>query len=458
MRLFEVVRAKYSENLPAAIVERWCKMAKLKAFEITNFMGYNEGRIEFDDRNIINIKGYNSSGKSAMLRALNVFFTFAWKTSLTNFIKHDKDYFELAGEFDDGTLITMRKKRGGAVSYRMVDTSEGTLVYTTEDEDNKALWNSQAVPHIIAKYFNVLTDTSNLHYRKGRDPLLLVDTTPGQNYKLLSEVLQSTLALKALQLAKKDLKDAQKEFQDVEAVREHTMERVYEVEHLTHAVVAKMEALQKQLQTQMDIAHKLSEYRDVLIKLETREKVACLKTLEMPDLSQLTRLTEISDLHRRQRVLTPIASLETLEKPDATKLELLKDVSELHTRQQALAKIAGLNLLEVPNTARYALLSELEVLYKKKEANRVPVDIEVSKKLSEAQASIQALHQQQELLLNIVRVHHGILAQDTVQRKQQQEKYMLVEEIKAYEHEGLHLVRCDHCNELTTATGVCVDE
>lgn len=49
--------------------------SKLVAWEVWNFMSIKHGKVEFDERNIINIKGYNDSGKSAMLRALDVLFS-----------------------------------------------------------------------------------------------------------------------------------------------------------------------------------------------------------------------------------------------------------------------------------------------------------------------------------------------------------------------------------------------
>ena len=40
--------------------------SRLEFWEVWNFMSIEHGKCEFDERGIINIKGYNDSGKSAM--------------------------------------------------------------------------------------------------------------------------------------------------------------------------------------------------------------------------------------------------------------------------------------------------------------------------------------------------------------------------------------------------------
>ena len=63
------------------------------------------GKCEFDERNIINLKGYNDSGKSAMLNALKVALCNANPTKQVGFIQDDKDYFRVLVTFSDGVQI-----------------------------------------------------------------------------------------------------------------------------------------------------------------------------------------------------------------------------------------------------------------------------------------------------------------------------------------------------------------
>lgn len=47
-------------------------MSKILGLELENFMSIKEAKLVFDETNIINLKGYNDSGKSAITRALDV--------------------------------------------------------------------------------------------------------------------------------------------------------------------------------------------------------------------------------------------------------------------------------------------------------------------------------------------------------------------------------------------------
>lgn len=182
-------------------------LSKMTKFHITNFMGFNEAEFGFDESGIINIKGFNSSGKSAILRALNVFLTYAWKQSLTKFIKYDKDFFELTGTFDDDTVIKMRKDRAASVSFIMWQS--GKEVFNTNTLEGG--YSAKEQPEIIQQYLKMPGGDLNITYRKGRDPLFLVDTSPSQNYKTLSGLLETGEVLEALKLAKADLKEFEKE-------------------------------------------------------------------------------------------------------------------------------------------------------------------------------------------------------------------------------------------------------
>mgnify|MGYP003093532149 CR=1 FL=1 len=76
--------------------------SKITSVEIKNFMGYESGKIQFDESGVINIKGYNDSGKSAMLTACAVAMMDAYKQKQAKFIRFGEDYFGIVVSFDDG--------------------------------------------------------------------------------------------------------------------------------------------------------------------------------------------------------------------------------------------------------------------------------------------------------------------------------------------------------------------
>ena len=87
--------------------------SKISFWEVWNFMSIAHGKAEFDDRNIINFKGYNDSGKSAMLTALKVAITNSNPTKQVSFIQDDKEYFRVLIQFDDGVTILRDKYLNG---------------------------------------------------------------------------------------------------------------------------------------------------------------------------------------------------------------------------------------------------------------------------------------------------------------------------------------------------------
>ena len=88
-------------------------MSKLLGWKVQNFMSIADAKVEFDESNIINFKGYNDSGKSAMLTALKVLLTNANPTKQVGFIQDGKDFFRIMAFFDDGVVILRDKYANG---------------------------------------------------------------------------------------------------------------------------------------------------------------------------------------------------------------------------------------------------------------------------------------------------------------------------------------------------------
>ncbi|RKW48284.1 MAG: hypothetical protein D8B41_00145, partial [Porphyromonas sp.] len=55
--------------------------SKIVSIELENFMAIKNAILTFDESNIINLKGYNDSGKSAITRALDVLFFNSYKNA-----------------------------------------------------------------------------------------------------------------------------------------------------------------------------------------------------------------------------------------------------------------------------------------------------------------------------------------------------------------------------------------
>lgn len=177
-----------SELQPSSATLREGVYSKVVAWEVWNFMSIKYAKAEFDERNIINIKGYNDSGKSAMLRALDVLFFNVKPASQVGFIQDEQEYFRVMVYFDDGVCILRDKYINGQGLYEMYKNNQ--LLFTTKQ--NNMLTKITAVPEPIQEYLGLITcDAWNINSRSCFEKQLLVDTTGSENHKSLNEVLRS---------------------------------------------------------------------------------------------------------------------------------------------------------------------------------------------------------------------------------------------------------------------------
>lgn len=162
--------------------------SKLKSVEVINFMGFLKAKIVADETGSWNLKGYNSSGKSAFLTACAVAMMNVYPNKQLKYIHHGKDYFRIILSFNDGVVIVRDKYKNGQSLYEMYKGEE--KVYTSKSGDK--LTKIDAVPSIIEGYLGMIgTELGYLNYQVRRDPLWLVETRGSDNYYTLNEVLKS---------------------------------------------------------------------------------------------------------------------------------------------------------------------------------------------------------------------------------------------------------------------------
>ena len=164
------------------------KFSKIVGLELENFMSIKEAKLVFDDSNIINLKGYNDSGKSNIVRSLNVLLFDSYKRAQKNFIKHGEQYFRIKLHFDDGVAIVRDKYINGASLYEMY--KDGELVFSTKV--GSTLTQVKSVPLEIKEYL-AMTETSEGSYLNSQsiyDKQFLIETTGSENVELLNGVLK----------------------------------------------------------------------------------------------------------------------------------------------------------------------------------------------------------------------------------------------------------------------------
>lgn len=188
--------------------------SKISTIEIINFMVYKHVKLSFDDRGIINLKGYNSSGKSSILRALAICFLDAYKKRQTKLIKYGEDYFRIIVSFDDGVRIVRDKYINGQSLYEMYCGDD--LLFTTRE--GNSLSRVDDVPEIIKQYLGLIrTESGYLNYQTRSNKLWLVETAGSENYYSLNEVLKTESIARANTLLNSDKNKLSGEITEIEA-------------------------------------------------------------------------------------------------------------------------------------------------------------------------------------------------------------------------------------------------
>ena len=164
------------------------KESKLLYWEVYNFMSLTHAKFEFDEQGIINILGYNDSGKSSALRALEVNMYNRFPQSQLSFIQSGQDYFRVISVWSDGVVIIKDKYLNGQGLYEM--WKGDTCLYTSKK--NGVLTKIADVPLCIQEYFNLVKfEDSYLNSRSCFEKQFLVQTTGSENYTALNTVLRS---------------------------------------------------------------------------------------------------------------------------------------------------------------------------------------------------------------------------------------------------------------------------
>ena len=270
----------------------------LKSIELTNFMSIQHGVLEFDDNNIISICGLNDSGKSAVTRAVQIMLYDSYSRDQAKFIKEGADHFTIKLSFEDGVSISKTKCDTGSSVWVMM--SGDTLVYTNQLKTGIQAVND--VPEPIKQYLGVLYDDctdSLINVRRNSDKLFLIDTTGGDNYKILNTVLKSDILAKASIAMNADKNKLNSELQ----VKTNTLNTyVQQYESLEVAPLSDIEKL-RELSAQLAITN--IQYMDITKTMEAKEAVdsaIIYDELITMDYSKLVEITNLCSLYEDSNV------------------------------------------------------------------------------------------------------------------------------------------------------------
>ena len=374
--------------------------SKITTVEVRNFMCFSHAKIAFDEgNNIINLKGYNDSGKSAMLKAIAVCLMDMFTRDQAKLIKHEEDYFRIIVSFDDGVSILRDKYINGQSLYEM--SRDGKIVFSTK-VGNK-LTRVDGVPEIIEKYLGLcILDNGCLNYQSRDDRLWLIETKGSENYYSLNTILKTEELARANALLNSDKNALGSDISEIEAE--------------IHAVDVALDNISA---VSEEFVLFLSEKEEAVRKIYTKSE-ECVK---------------IVDVVKRLSDLEPIPYVEKVEG-----IERLSDIDEL---SDVVSSLEGLRVYPEVERVDISRLSEISAIKDKVaklvqlEKKRVPVGVE----------SIDT--ERLRYIMNIYSVCKNlgkyIKALSDIETKNDATVHTLNMAVEAAKKKGIRFIKCDNC-------------
>lgn len=319
--------------------------SKIVSIELINFMVFKHARISFDERGIINLKGYNSSGKSTIERAIAVCLMDAFKRKQAKFIRHNEDFFRVVIEFDDGVKIVRDKYINGQSLYEMYKYNE--CLFSTKE--GSKLTKVDCVPDIIQKYLGLISmQDSYLNYQSRRDPLWLIDTAGSDNYYSLHEVLKTESLARAGALLNSDKNKIGSEIAEIEGELQSVELSLSNCSDVTEELLSVLSEREIYARGICDRLSKISKINELLASLAKIKKIPKIEDIEY---SRLSSILEIDNKFLELEKEVPIPKIEKLEIEKFNFIEnLLENLNELDkcTGKSLSVDIETVSLDKVP--------------------------------------------------------------------------------------------------------------
>lgn len=376
---------------------------RLLGWEVTNFMSISQGKVEYDDTNIINFKGYNDSGKSAMLTALKVLLCNANPTKQVGFIQDGKDYFRVVANFEGGIIILRDKYANGQSLYEMY--KNGQLLFTTKN--GNTLTKVAEVPKPIEDFLGLINyDGVCLNSRSCFEKQIGVQTTGSENYKMFNTVLKSEEIASASNLINND---KNKLVADISAI------------------TSQIDANKSLIGTGANIT------TDMITYLKEHDNLADLGELKEQGLAGIVGVKSNLDV---------IPNVPQIESVDNTQLSLLVNIESL------VAQLDNIKVLPEMQTLDSA---RLDTLLSIQEAMRGISSVKIPPKVQQISSTqYDYLNQISIMLNNLTNIDNLIKNGDERLKILDTELTKLQEELKTF---GVKTVKCPDCGCIFSEEG-----
>lgn len=399
--------------------------SKIKQIHLENFMAFSNALIEFDERNIINLKGYSDSGKSSILIAIAVCLNNFKPSKQVNWIKDTCKFFKISISFDDNVKIVRYKYNNGQSLYEMY--KDGALVYTSKI--NNTLTAINDVPEVISNYLELSELKSGiLNFRTNQDKQFLAQTTGSENFQDLNNLFGIDEILSAIKYCKEDISVIVAEMNKNESEISFLRDKVAESRDLSQETLIRVLEEDKLLNEGELKVSELGVVSECISNIKSSK--------ELPKINEIT--SSIKDLFELSSLV------EVLSKEEEIKLD---EVSDKKLK----------SLLDVSNTLKGLSEEGIEVKQEEIKTDKIVCLLEIKTLLGTQESVLPSLELQETQLykdlnnlntdlLEILNISKVIKSEEEENNKLKDMLEQIKQKLKS---KGITLHECSNCGNFT---------
>lgn len=417
--------------------------SKIKSVELFNFMSIKKAKIYFDETGIVMMKGYNDSGKSAVLRAVAVCLMNIKKSKQAKYIKNGEDYFRIVVSFEDGVSIIKDKYLNGQTLYEMY--KDGVLVYTSKQGNRLA--RVEDVPEVISNYLGLcVTDSIFLNYLDRSDKMPVVEYSGSETYRMFHEVLRMEEIYRANNLINTDKNALSNEITELEVDIQHDEVRLAGYPDVDDDLISRIEELDAE-------ETKLSSRKESIIgvgeKFNRLSRIPKIPKVEAVDTGRLRKINAVGNSFNG---IVELPNIPKIEKVDASRLNNVLVVSGYLGKISNMEKIPEIPKVE---TKRITKIGEIATsLQKLGKFEEIP-DIS---SVGVSDRDISKLESLRKLSVDLKRTSNMLESCEKIDKDiedSQKEMEVIVKE--AY-NQGYKIIKCKNCGTYMLEGGECSNE
>ncbi len=338
--------------------------SQITRWEVWNFMSIEHGCCEFDERNIINLKGYNDSGKSAMLTALKVCLANTNQSKQVAFIQDGKDYFRILVTFNDGVKLLRDKYKNGSSLYELYQNDD--CIFSTKSKTNE-LTRVHEVPEPIEAYLGLITyENIVLNSRSCFETMIGVQTTGSENYKMFNTVLKSEEIATASTLLNTDKNKLNQEIGILESDIQAHKKLIGTSAKITATMVDALHMIDR-------VIDELEAKEHSLEKLQaTEQKIQSIKIADVVPVMNTEQLDSITNVHNINAKLNSIQIADEVPALNGEQLSALVEVHNLMTAYDGVVTYPSIDM--VAETRQLLELEQMLIMTQQLEEHQGKID------------------------------------------------------------------------------------